>query len=1213
MLQYLYRFFFIAILLSPLHLLASTNTPINYNLDLNLTQDEKTWLLDHKVLKAGNEFDYAPWDFNKDGKPTGYSIDYVNLLASKLGIKVSFVTDHWNDLTYMLETKKIDLLHTMFANSFRTNIIYTHSYKQLVFALYKNKHNKKLNSIEALKDQTLSIPKDDSSIIVLKKLYPQIKIIEPDSYVDALKDVILGRADATVMDTAVASYLSENYSLSDLTIVDEVKLPEDTIHYSYRIGVNAENEILQSILNKAIASVTDDEKKQLENKWFNKSAKKVKKIKFTKTEKKWIAQHPVVKFTGDPDWLPFEAFKEDGSYIGIVADHLKLIEQRTGLSFERIKPKSWSDALVKVKANEVDMISEVVTENFVSTKMYFTKPYIETPLVIIMKKTQSDHFLNDLSAISDKKIAYVSGYGYVDDLKKKYPNIHFQEVNTVQEGLEAVAAGKLDAFICTLVIGSYNIPQLGLSNLTVAGKLDIAMKLGFGIRKDSPMLLGIINKALASIDSTEKNEIVNKWVKVDIEEKIDWDLVLEIAGVAVIVIAFIVYSNRQLKRLVEQKTAKLSSLLKAFDQNVIASSTDKNGKITYVSDAFCEISGYSREELIGKPHNILRHPDMPKKLFADLWTTIKAGKNWHGEIKNRKKDGGFYWVDMTITVEKDKDGKVFRYDAIRHDITAKKAVEELTKTLEQKVEERTAELTKSEQKIKNVFATTSQGIWMVDNNAITQEVNNAMSNILGYPQDEIVGKHIFHFVNDENKKIFAEQMKTREHGQTSSYEIYLTRKNRVQIPCLFNATPILDENGVKVGAFAMVTDITEQKKLQAQIAEKENFVRTLLDSQEQIIITTDGKKIYTINKAFKKFYGVEVLEDFLKDYECICDTFDTSDPEHYLQKEMDELTWIEYVLVNPLMVHKARIIRDEQAYIFTVTGAELPIEGKNLISAVFTNITELEKVQKDLKNTNQKVMDSIEYASLIQGALLPDSQLMSSHFDDCFTLWRPKDVVGGDIYLFTEIRNKDEALLMVVDCTGHGVPGAFVTMLVKAIERQIIGVLEKTNEVVSPGKILGIFNRSIKHLLKQDQSESVSNAGFDGGILYYNKKNNIVRYAGANIPLFVKNSSSLEIFKGDRHSIGYKNSDRDYEFNDYEFDIRESTSFYISTDGFLDQNGGEKGFPFGKRRFKKLIEEHYNKSMKEQHIHFLDALHEYQGENERNDDVCLVALKVSNK
>ncbi len=1209
MTQYLYRFFFLFILLSPLHLIATTNT----SADLNLTQDEKNWLQAHKVLTAGNEFDYAPWDFNKDGKPVGYSIDYVNLLASKLGIKINFVTDHWDDLTHMLETGKIDFLHTMFANSFRTNIIYTQPYKQLVFALYKNKQNKTLKSIEELKDQTLSIPKDDSSIVVLKTLYPQIKIIEPDSYIDALKDVILGRADATVMDTAVATYLSENYSLSGLTIVDEVKLPQDTIHYSYRIGINADNTILQSIFNKAILNITDDEKKQLENKWFHKSAKKVKKINFTKNEKKWIAQNPVVKFTGDPSWLPFEAFKEDGTYVGIVADHLKLIEQRTGLSFERIKPQSWTDALVKVAAGEVDMISEVVTENFISKKMYYTKPYIETPLVVVMKKTQTKHFINDLSAIEGKKIGFVTAYGYVDDLKRRYQDIHFNQVHTVQEGLENVTSGELDAFVCTLVSASYNIPQLGLSNLIIAGKLDIEMKLGFGIKKDSPQLLGIINKALASIDSTEKNEIINKWIKVDIEEKIDWDIVLEIAGGALLVIAFIVYSNRQLKRLVAEKTAKLTSLLQAFDQNVIASSTDKNGKIIYVSDAFCHISGYSRDELLGKPHKILRHPDMPKELFTDLWKTIKEGKSWHGEIKNRKKDGGFYWVDMTITIEKDKDGKISRYNAIRHDITAKKAVEELTKTLEQKVEERTAELTKSEQKIKRVFSTTSQGIWMVDNNAITQEVNNAMCNILGYSQKEIVGKHIFNFVNDENKKIFAEQMKAREHGQTSSYEISLTRKNRIQVPCLFNATPILDEDGVKIGAFAMVTDITEQKKFQAQIAEKENFVRTLLDSQEQIIITTDGKSLYSINKAFKEFFAIESLEEFLKDYDCICDTFDTSDPEHYLQKEVEDLTWIEYVLANPFIVHKARIIMDNQAYTFTVTGAQLPIEGQNLISAVFTNITELENVQKDLKETNKKVMDSIDYASLIQGALLPNHQLMSSHFDDYFALWRPKDVVGGDIYLFAEIRNKDEAVLMVIDCTGHGVPGAFVTMLVKAIERQIIGVLDKTDEVVSPAKILGIFNRSIKHLLKQDQNESVSNAGFDGGILYYNRKDNIVRFSGANIPLFMHNSSGLQVFKADRHSIGYRNSNRDYLFHDYEFNITESTSFYISTDGFLDQNGGEKGFPFGKRRFKKLIEDHYDKSMKEQQSYFLQALREYQGEHERNDDVCLVALKVNKK
>ena len=112
-----------------------------------------------------------------------------------------------------------------------------------------------------------------------------------------------------------------------------------------------------------------------------------------------------------------------------------------------------------------------------------------------------------------------------------------------------------------------------------------------------------------------------------------------------------------------------------IDNNVIMSSTDLKGIITYVSQAFSNISGYTKKELIGQPHSIVRHPDMSKEAFKDLWQTIKSGKTWKGEVKNRKKDGGYYWVFATVSPNYDQDGNIISYSAVRQDITSKKEVE----------------------------------------------------------------------------------------------------------------------------------------------------------------------------------------------------------------------------------------------------------------------------------------------------------------------------------------------------------------------------------------------------------------------------------------------------------------------------------------------------------------------------------------------------------
>ena len=156
--------------------------------------------------------------------------------------------------------------------------------------------------------------------------------------------------------------------------------------------------------------------------------------------------------------------------------------------------------------------------------------------------------------------------------------------------------------------------------------------------------------------------------------------ILIASGILLILIYFVIFYftnvEKSQKRQLEEEQSKLKQALISFDKNVIASHSDAYGNITYASHALCDISGYTQEELVGKPHSVLRHPDMPKAFFKDLWKTIKAGKVWVGEVKNKKKGGAHYWVRTTITPEYDHDNNIIAYSSIRQDITAHKAKEE---------------------------------------------------------------------------------------------------------------------------------------------------------------------------------------------------------------------------------------------------------------------------------------------------------------------------------------------------------------------------------------------------------------------------------------------------------------------------------------------------------------------------------------------------------
>jgi serine phosphatase RsbU (regulator of sigma subunit) len=303
-------------------------------------------------------------------------------------------------------------------------------------------------------------------------------------------------------------------------------------------------------------------------------------------------------------------------------------------------------------------------------------------------------------------------------------------------------------------------------------------------------------------------------------------------------------------------------------------------------------------------------------------------------------------------------------------------------------------------------------------------------------------------------------------------------------------------------------------------------------------------------------------------------------------------------------------------YLLFALAISVLIVGMLLMRKITEIFVAIETAKKEIEILHAQTKDSIEYASIIQRALLPNEDILSKHFEDYFILWQPRDVIGGDIYLVEEL-NQDEVIIMVIDCTGHGVPGAFVTMLVKAIQHQATAAIQHSSSI-NPANILTQFNQRIKQLLQQEKMDSESNVGFDGVVLHVNKSNHSITFAGANNPLYIMQNDHLRIIKGDKHSIGYKNSKAAFEFTNHRIDISIATKIYLSTDGFIDQTGGEKGFPYGRKKFIELIQNLSDKSFSNQRSHFIEELLAYENvayknvayKNERKDDVTIIGFLV---
>ena len=186
-----------------------------------------------------------------------------------------------------------------------------------------------------------------------------------------------------------------------------------------------------------------------------------------------------------------------------------------------------------------------------------------------------------------------------------------------------------------------------------------------------------VSVVLTNISTKDKTRFLVIWRDIDEKKKMECEL-KEL--------------NETLEKKVEKRTKKLQESFEIISKHVIYSKSDLDGNITDVSEAFCKITGYYRDELIGRNHNILKYPNMPKSIYEDMWKTIKSGKSWIGKLKNIKKDGDYYWTVQVITPEFDEKGDIVGYMSIRDDVTSKLALRDLNDTLEEKIKIKTQDL-----------------------------------------------------------------------------------------------------------------------------------------------------------------------------------------------------------------------------------------------------------------------------------------------------------------------------------------------------------------------------------------------------------------------------------------------------------------------------------------------------------------------------------------
>lgn len=264
---------------------------------------------------------------------------------------------------------------------------------------------------------------------------------------------------------------------------------------------------------------------------------------------------------------------------------------------------------------------------------------------------------------------------------------------------------------------------------------------------------------------------------------------------------------------------------------------------------------------------------------------------------------------------------------------------------------------------------------------------------------------------------------------------------------------------------------------------------------------------------------------------------------------------------------------------------------------------EIENKNVIVEQKNRDITDSINYAKRIQKAILPLDVEIQKSLPQSFVLFKPRDIVSGDFYWFSKIENKN--ILACVDCTGHGVPGAFMSMIGNSLLNEI--VYEK--KIHEPAKILNYLNEGVRLSLKQNKQDNETHDGMDIALISIEDMN--LQYAGAHRPLYMLRNGEIKEMTANKFAIGGMQLGDDKKvFENNVIPLEKGDTLYMFTDGFVDQFGGEKGKKFMSKRFQELLLSIQDKTMDDQKILLDDVIEKWKGNIEQVDDILVIGVKI---
>ncbi|MEP6735120.1 MAG: PAS domain S-box protein [Chryseolinea sp.] len=537
-----------------------------------------------------------------------------------------------------------------------------------------------------------------------------------------------------------------------------------------------------------------------------------------------------------------------------------------------------------------------------------------------------------------------------------------------------------------------------------------------------------------------------------------------------------------------------------------------------------------------------------------------------------------------------------KQEVLRQNAEEMQSTQEELQRSNQKLEEQIEEVNRTQKRMQLLLENASEVITIYEEDESIRYISPSVESILGYSQKEMIGKSDIDKVHPDYREVFRDLFKRmKSHPDqkvTVQYEYRAKDGSFVWIES--TGTNVMSNQAIH-GFILNSRNITERRR-----AEQEQRMRSkmqaLSENSLDLITRLEGESISYINPVIQEYTGKNssyFLNKKVKEVE-----LDSSILDGWL-KMVEEVNTTNEKATTELDFSSQMGKRVMQVNAIPEFDESNKLESVLVVSH---DITERKMIELEVQNKNKKITESINYAKRIQNAILPNSRVISKALPDSFILYKPRDVVSGDFPWFVQI--KDEIFIAAVDCTGHGVPGALLSLIGYFLLNDIV----RSRKITEPGKILDLLDEGVTTTLRQDE-DSTTKDGMDIGLCKINIETREVEYAGAHRPLYIMKNGVMDEVKGNKFPIGGGIFKNQTNFTNTKIKLEKGDSIYFSSDGFPDQFGGQEGRKFGPKKVREIIEKVHTLPMVEAMTTFDEQWEGWRGETKQTDDVLLIGIK----